>query len=329
MIKRLLLRYAMQSQSKPQDTFCTETLRVHLAEKGDGAELIWDKDDPYAMDFVTSAANLRMHIFSMNMKSRFDIKSMAGNIIPAVATTNAVIAGLIVLEKLKILSGKIDQCRTTVLNKQPNSRKKLLVLCALDPPNPNCYICASKPEVTVQLNVHKVTVLTLQDKVVKEKFTMVAPDVQRKDGKGTILTFSKEGETEANNHKKLSEFGMRNCSWLQADYFLQDYTLLINILHSEDLKKDVEFEVVGDAPEKVGPKQAEDAVKSITDGSNDGTQPSTSTAQEQDDVLIVDLDEDDSSKNADISEEERIRKRKLDRKESQYKEVTYRTEGRA
>lgn len=26
------------------------------------------------MDFVTSAANLRMHIFSMNMKSRFDVK---------------------------------------------------------------------------------------------------------------------------------------------------------------------------------------------------------------------------------------------------------------
>jgi hypothetical protein len=50
------------------------------------------------------------------------------------------------------------------LNKQPNPRKKLLVPCALDPPNTNCYVCASKPEVTVRLNVHKVTVLTLQDK---------------------------------------------------------------------------------------------------------------------------------------------------------------------
>ncbi|XP_067576048.1 SUMO-activating enzyme subunit 2 isoform X2 [Pseudorca crassidens] len=241
-----------------------ETLRVHLAEKGDGAELIWDKDDPSAMDFVTSAANLRMHIFSMNMKSRFDIKSMAGNIIPAIATTNAVIAGLIVLEGLKILSGKIDQCRT----------------------------------------------------IVKEKFAMVAPDVQIEDGKGTILISSEEGETEANNHKKLSEFGIRNGSRLQADDFLQDYTLLINILHSEDLGKDVEFEVVGDAPEKVGPKQAEDAAKSITNGSDDGAQPSTSTAQEQDDVLIVDSDEEGPSNNADISEEERSRKRKLDEKEN-------------
>ncbi|NXI17266.1 SAE2 enzyme, partial [Irena cyanogastra] len=95
-----------------------KTLSLHLAEKADGEALIWDKDDPSAMDFVTAAANLRMHVFGMNMKSRFDIKSMAGNIIPAIATTNAVIAGLIVLEGLKILSGKIDQCRTVNFSEQ-------------------------------------------------------------------------------------------------------------------------------------------------------------------------------------------------------------------
>ncbi|EHA97580.1 SUMO-activating enzyme subunit 2 [Heterocephalus glaber] len=75
--------------------------------------------------------------------------------------------------------------------------------------------------------------------------------------------------------------------------FILDYNLLINILHSEDLGKDVKFKVVGDAPDKVGPKQAKDATKSITNGSNDGAQPSTFTAQEQDDVLIVDSDKED------------------------------------
>ncbi|RXM32565.1 SUMO-activating enzyme subunit 2 [Acipenser ruthenus] len=253
-----------------------ESLRAQLCEKGDGAELVWDKDDPPAMDFVMSASNLRMHIFSMNMKSRFDVKSMAGNIIPAIATTNAVIAGLIVLEGLKILSGNIEQCKTIFLNKQPNPRKKLLVPCALDPPNANCYVCASRPEVTVKLNVHQTLVLSLQDKILKEKFGMVAPDVQIEDGKGTILISSEEGETQGNNSKCLSEFGIRHGSRLQADDFLQDYTLLVNVLHCEDLGKDVEFEVVGDTPGKPIEKTTEEPAKSIANGSDDGAQPSTS-----------------------------------------------------
>jgi len=50
---------------------------------------------------------------------------------------------------------------------------------------------------------------------------------------------------------------------------------------SEDLEKDVEFEVVGDAPEKVGPKPSEPTAKNITNGSDDGAQPSTSTGKQQ------------------------------------------------
>ncbi|NXB45496.1 SAE2 enzyme, partial [Leucopsar rothschildi] len=113
------------------------------------------------------------------------------------------------------------------------------------------------------------------------KFAMVAPDVQIEDGKGTILISSEEGETEANNHRKLSDFGIRNGTRLQADDFLQDYTLLINVLHSEDLEKDVEFEVVGDTPERIGPKASEPTSKNISNGSDDGAQPSTSTGNQQ------------------------------------------------
>ncbi|XP_069463196.1 SUMO-activating enzyme subunit 2 isoform X2 [Ambystoma mexicanum] len=292
-----------------------ETLRDQLSQKGDGAELVWDKDDAPALDFVTAAANLRMHIFSMPMKSKFDIKSMAGNIIPAIATTNAVIAGLIVLEGLKILSGNLEKCKTIFLNKQPNPRKKLLVPCALDPPNANCYVCASRPEVTVKLNVNKVTVQMLQDKILKERFAMVMPDVQIEDGKGTILISSEEGETEGNNDKNISDFGIRNGSRLQADDFLQDYTLLINIIHSEELAKDVEFEVVGEAPEKAAPKPLEEPAKNVTNGS-DEAQPSTSTAQDQDDLLILDSDEESSPpSSAAVSVEGGKLKRKFEEKD--------------
>ena len=38
--------------------------------------------------------------------------AMAGNIIPAIATTNAVIAGIIVMEALKVLAGESHKCKT-------------------------------------------------------------------------------------------------------------------------------------------------------------------------------------------------------------------------
>lgn len=55
--------------------------------------LTWDKDDEPSMNFVAACANIRSHIFHIPEKSLFDVKSMAGNIVPAIATTNACVAG--------------------------------------------------------------------------------------------------------------------------------------------------------------------------------------------------------------------------------------------
>ena len=85
------------------------------AQSREDKNLVWDKDDEPAMDFVAACANCRSHIFSIQTKSRFDIKSMAGNIIPAIATTNAVIAGQIVMEAIKLLMGDMCMCRTVYL----------------------------------------------------------------------------------------------------------------------------------------------------------------------------------------------------------------------
>ncbi len=91
-------------------------LKARLAASDFKDHLSWDKDDEDAMDFVAACANIRAYVFNIPQKTRFDIKSMAGNIIPAIATTNAVIAGGIVMEALKILNGQADKCKTVSLN---------------------------------------------------------------------------------------------------------------------------------------------------------------------------------------------------------------------
>ena len=102
-------------------------LRDQLKERKEGDDLVWDKDDKAAMDFVTACANVRAIIFSIAQKSRFEIKSMAGNIIPAIATTNAITAGIVVLHAFKVLQGEFDKCQSVYMRLRPNARNQLFV----------------------------------------------------------------------------------------------------------------------------------------------------------------------------------------------------------
>ena len=67
--------------------------------------------------------------------------------------------------QLSISYAETVNCVQVYLNRVPNDRNRLLVPCMLDPPNPKCYVCAPKPEVTVVLNCARFKVGTLQDKV--------------------------------------------------------------------------------------------------------------------------------------------------------------------
>ena len=79
--------------------------------------MIFDKDDQLAVEFVTAASNLRSYCFNIMLQSLFDAKGIAGNIVHAIATTNAIISGLIVLEALKLLTDNLENCRYVQLFK--------------------------------------------------------------------------------------------------------------------------------------------------------------------------------------------------------------------
>jgi ubiquitin-like 1-activating enzyme E1 B len=63
----------------------------------------FDKDNRNALDFVTASSNLRAHVFNIPLQSPFSVKQIAGNIVHAIATTNAMAAGLELMELLKIV----------------------------------------------------------------------------------------------------------------------------------------------------------------------------------------------------------------------------------
>ncbi|KAL4856575.1 SUMO-activating enzyme subunit 2 [Chlorella vulgaris] len=126
----------------------------------------FDKDDTLAVEFVTAAANLRATCFGISRQSLFDTKGMAGNIIHAVATTNAIVSGLIVIEALKLLAGSFASCQTSFL--QVSGSKRLMSRMSAPKPNAACMVC-STAQASLVLNTDKMSLQQLVDKVTQAR----------------------------------------------------------------------------------------------------------------------------------------------------------------
>lgn len=198
------------------------------ASKPDSPEPVieFDKDDDDTLDFVTAAANLWSAAFAIEPKSKFDTKQMAGNIIPAIATTNAMIASLCVLQGYKAVKNELGRTRELFLQKLSMGGD------VSDKPNPDCQVC-SRAMLRLQVGLDKATV--------KDLFETLRSEI----GYGSELTISVESpqiviydymEAEDDEEAAANRLGMK-----LVDFGVRSGTSLLVIDDSEEPRADVQL----------------------------------------------------------------------------------------
>ncbi|KAH8175565.1 thiF family protein [Sarocladium implicatum] len=170
-------------------------------------EIAFDKDDEDTLDFVAASANIRSTIFGIERKSRFDIKQMAGNIIPAIATTNAIVAGLCVLQSLKILKGDYAHSKEVFLT--PFASARLLAPDRSREPNPDCPVC-SVLNTSLEVDLTRATLKDVVESFIKEKLGYGEKEFVVSNEVGILY----DADETDNLPKKLTELGIDSGSFL-------------------------------------------------------------------------------------------------------------------
>ncbi|XP_057535099.1 SUMO-activating enzyme subunit 2 [Amaranthus tricolor] len=206
--------------------------------------VIFDKDDQLAVEFVTAAANIRAASFGIPMHSLFEAKGIAGNIVHAVATTNAIVAGLIVIETIKLLNKTMENLRMTYCVEYPSGKKLLIPTEPLEPNNA-CFVCSKTP-LTLEVNAFRTKFRDFIEKIVRAKLGMHLPMVT--NGNSLIYEFGDDLDEdeiriyEANLEKVLSELPapVTGGTVIEVQDLQQELSCHINIKQREEFDEEKE-----------------------------------------------------------------------------------------
>lgn len=203
------------------------------------------------MLFVTAASNLRSYVFKIQPQSLYEAKGVAGNIIPAIATTNAIVAGLQIIELFKILRNMshpepkslIDVCRYTYCLRHQNRKGQLLQPVRLEEPVPTCFVC-SQTQVHVQLDTATWTLDQFLGAVVKKRLGFSEPTIML--GTGEIWMEGQDADDLSINLPKtlnnLPQGGVQDGQVLCISDFSQDLEVNVAVHHRTHFDEEEEPE---------------------------------------------------------------------------------------
>lgn len=295
------------SLQKCAETFVSTCAKLKkLAEEAGADGLSWDKDEPLHLDFVVSASNLRSSQYGIPIQSQFSIKSDAGNIIPAIATTNAVIAGLIVIEAIKILTDRTDQNKSVYLV-QAARKRSMLMNDAKPYKNPKCYVCSNQ-FVHIKADTQALTLKTFLREVVEKQLGVLDASIII----GDDIMYEAGGDFDHQLDKKLCDVKIMNSSIVHIESFEFEFKLEASVEHApsnsfEDPTKP--YQIVGsfnpqaasnppaNAP-AAAPQTTQTPSETQEKPSTDASKPSTSlsnttTSTGSADIISLDDDDDD------------------------------------
>ncbi len=169
--------------------FRDSIIRIKTQRSDEIGSMEFDKDDIDAMIFVAAAANVRMHCYHIPLISEFMAKGIAGNIIHAIATTNAIAAGYSVKSAINLFKYAIQQHITTSQVHEPlpfvgfiNNPDNLITF-SKDIPNENGTCFCTNPSFTLYIDGNTTTMYDL--------FMILYKQLQWTDFSIDVLTFDK------------------------------------------------------------------------------------------------------------------------------------------
>ncbi|KAG4107478.1 hypothetical protein H8356DRAFT_1416886 [Neocallimastix lanati (nom. inval.)] len=217
----------------------------------------FDKDDDTIMKFVSATANIRAYIFHIEQLNRFKIKEIAGNIIPSIATTNAIISGVIIMDAYKILNKQLEDCNTIYLTHNSGT-SNVFVNEFLAKPNPRCAVCR-KSYFVLTVNIEKFTLDDLLNKILTES--------KDKDGLGlngdiTIcedqrILYDFDFEDKLPNTFSEVKIGDGKSLNITCDDDDKMYNIMIYIIHDSSLEKNYLLEGNKDSISYILPPEPE------------------------------------------------------------------------